>query len=69
MKKKSMSISRFASNFITNVYFRWRNLDLTTSDVLTNCDDLKVLGKGDFKTLIKWRSALREEVHRYRKRC
>jgi AdoMet-dependent rRNA methyltransferase SPB1 len=25
-------------------------------------DDLKVLGKGDFKALLKWRTALREEV-------
>ena len=62
-----MLISRFALGlgWITKNCFRWRNLDLTTSDVLTNCDDLKVLGKGDFKTLIRWRSALREEVHRH----
>jgi AdoMet-dependent rRNA methyltransferase SPB1 len=50
---------------MTEVYFRWRNLDLTTPDVIANCEDLKVLGKGDFKALIRWRSALREEVHRH----
>jgi len=37
-------------------------MDFTTSDVKANCDDLKVLGKGDFKALLKWRLALREEV-------
>jgi AdoMet-dependent rRNA methyltransferase SPB1 len=41
---------------------RWLNLDITTDDVKANCSDLKVLGKGDFKTLLKWRLALREEV-------
>jgi AdoMet-dependent rRNA methyltransferase SPB1 len=30
--------------------------------VKTNCEDLKVLGKGDFKALLKWRTALREEL-------
>lgn len=43
---------------------RWLALDCTTPDVKANCDDLKVLGKGDFKALLKWRLALREEVHR-----
>lgn len=41
---------------------RWTKLDITTSDILTSCEDLKVLGKGDFKALIKWRKSLREEV-------
>lgn len=35
--------------------------DLTTEDVKENCQDLKVLGKSDFKVLLKWRSTLREE--------
>jgi AdoMet-dependent rRNA methyltransferase SPB1 len=38
------------------------DLEITRADVKANCDDLKVLGKGDFKTLLKWRAALREEV-------
>lgn len=42
---------------------RWGRLDLTIPDVLVNCEDLKVLGKGDFRALIRWRSALREEVY------
>ena len=37
-------------------------MDITTPDVVANCEDLKVLGKGDFKALIKWRTSLREEV-------
>jgi AdoMet-dependent rRNA methyltransferase SPB1 len=40
----------------------WASLPLTSSDIKANLDDLKVLGKGDFKALLKWRSALREEV-------
>jgi AdoMet-dependent rRNA methyltransferase SPB1 len=38
-------------------------MDVTSADVKANCEDLKVLGKGDFKTLMKWRLALREEVN------
>jgi hypothetical protein len=45
-----------------DVRIRWLTLDLTTPDIKVNCDDLKVLGKGDFKQLLKWRVALREEV-------
>lgn len=41
---------------------RWAALPITTPDVKTNCEDLKVLGRGDFKALIKWRATLREEV-------
>ncbi|KAJ3782271.1 Spb1 C-terminal domain-containing protein [Lentinula aff. detonsa] len=41
---------------------QWLILDITSGDVKANCNDLKVLGKGDFKTLIKWRLALREEL-------
>ncbi|KAI8071790.1 Spb1 C-terminal domain-containing protein [Gongronella butleri] len=33
----------------------------TTEDVKLNFEDLKVLGKRDFRTLLKWRSGLREE--------
>lgn len=42
---------------------RWAALDITTPEVKANLDDLKVLGKGDFKALLKWRTALREEVY------
>lgn len=41
---------------------RWLKMAVTTPDVKANCDDLKVLGKGDFKALLKWRIILREEV-------
>ncbi|KAF8974023.1 Spb1 C-terminal domain-containing protein [Flammula alnicola] len=48
--------------FLSEEEKEWLSLDITTADVKANCDDLKVLGKGDFKTLIKWRLALREEL-------
>ena len=48
--------------FIDTAFSRWLNLDVTSDDVKANCNDLKVLGKGDFKTLLKWRLALREEA-------
>lgn len=35
---------------------------LTTDDIRANCEDLKVLGRGDFSSLIKWRKALREKL-------
>ncbi|KAG1473337.1 hypothetical protein G6F56_001006 [Rhizopus delemar] len=34
----------------------------TTEDIKINCEDLKVLGRSDFKTLLKWRSTLRDEL-------
>lgn len=40
----------------------WLDLGITTPDVKANCDDLKVLGKRDFKTLLRWRLTLREEL-------
>ncbi|KAI8994651.1 Spb1 C-terminal domain-containing protein [Pilobolus umbonatus] len=36
--------------------------DITTEDIKVNCEDLKVLGKGDFKALLKWRSTIRDEL-------
>ncbi|PFH54571.1 hypothetical protein AMATHDRAFT_130 [Amanita thiersii Skay4041] len=48
--------------FLTEEEKSWLSMDVTTADVKPNCDDLKVLGKGDFKTLIKWRLALRQEL-------
>lgn len=41
---------------------RWLKSEHTTVDVKANLDDLKLLGKGDFKTLMKWRIAIREEI-------
>ncbi|KAI7853920.1 Spb1 C-terminal domain-containing protein [Circinella umbellata] len=35
--------------------------EITTEDIKVNCEDLKVLGKRDFKELLKWRTALRDE--------
>lgn len=49
-------------SYILNITHRWLLFGITTEDVKANCEDLKVLGKGDFKGLIKWRLALREQV-------
>ena len=35
---------------------------LTDDDIKVACKDLKVLGKKDFKNLLKWRASLREEM-------
>ncbi|KAN0100709.1 Spb1 C-terminal domain containing protein [Tylopilus felleus] len=40
----------------------WLELSITTPDIKANFEDLKVLGKGDFKALLKWRIAIREEL-------
>ncbi|KAG9125010.1 AdoMet-dependent rRNA methyltransferase spb1 [Ceratobasidium sp. 392] len=48
--------------FTTDEEKGWLKLEATTSDVIANCEDLKVLGKGDFKKLLKWRTAIREEL-------
>ncbi|KAF8271448.1 Spb1 C-terminal domain-containing protein [Lactarius quietus] len=49
-------------SFSTEEEKSWALLPLTSSDVEANLNDLKVLGKGDFKVLLKWRTALREEL-------
>ncbi|THG99899.1 hypothetical protein EW026_g2532 [Hermanssonia centrifuga] len=49
-------------SFITEEEKEWLKSEVTTTDVKENCRDLKVLGKGDFKALIRWRTALREEI-------
>ncbi|KAI0051715.1 hypothetical protein FA95DRAFT_1534057 [Auriscalpium vulgare] len=54
------SVSKLA--FETEEEKEWAALDITTTDVKANLDDLKVLGKGDFKSLLKWRTSLREEI-------
>jgi AdoMet-dependent rRNA methyltransferase SPB1 len=53
----------FASPVFTCWLASWVSLPLTSEDIKANLDDLKVLGKGDFKALLKWRTALREEVN------
>ncbi|KAI8872273.1 FtsJ-domain-containing protein [Ramicandelaber brevisporus] len=35
---------------------------ITTDDIKLACEDLKVLGKKDFKQLLKWRKTLREDL-------
>ncbi|KAG9083573.1 AdoMet-dependent rRNA methyltransferase spb1, partial [Ceratobasidium sp. 370] len=49
-------------SFTTPEEKEWLKLEATTPDVTANCEDLKVLGKGDFKKLLKWRTAIREEL-------
>ena len=40
----------------------WLKLPITKNEIKACCDDLKVLGKSDFKALLKWRLAIREEL-------
>ncbi|TDL28368.1 FtsJ-domain-containing protein [Rickenella mellea] len=48
--------------FETDEEKSWLAVDATTTDIKANLADLKVLGKGDFKSLLKWRTAVREEI-------
>ncbi|ORY33813.1 putative RNA methyltransferase [Naematelia encephala] len=48
--------------FLTDEEKLWLKSRHTTPDILSNFSDLKVLGKGDFKALMKWRLALRLEL-------
>ena len=43
-------------------HHRWLKSRHTGPDIVANCQDLKVLGKGDFKALMKWRLAMRLEL-------
>lgn len=36
--------------------------EATTEEIKGSCDDLKVLGKKDFKNLLKWRMTMREDL-------
>lgn len=49
-------------DFISEEEKRWFNLKVTTEDIKANCADLKVLGRGDFQRLLKWRTAIRQDV-------
>ena len=44
------------------IFFSWLKSRHTTPDIIANFEDLKVLGKGDFKALMKWRLAIRLEI-------
>ncbi|GMK56798.1 hypothetical protein CspeluHIS016_0306380 [Cutaneotrichosporon spelunceum] len=48
--------------FSTDEEKAWLKSRHTTPDVIANCADLKVLGKRDFKELMKWRLAIRLEI-------
>ncbi|CAE6427137.1 unnamed protein product [Rhizoctonia solani] len=48
--------------FKTDEEKAWLKHEATTPEILANCEDLKVLGKGDFKRLLKWRTTIREEI-------
>jgi AdoMet-dependent rRNA methyltransferase SPB1 len=51
--------------FTTEEEKLWLKMESTKDDIKANCEDLKVLGKGDFKALMKWRTLIREEVCRF----
>ncbi|OCF45459.1 AdoMet-dependent rRNA methyltransferase SPB1 [Kwoniella heveanensis CBS 569] len=48
--------------FVSDEEKAWAKSRHTTPDVKANFEDLKVLGKGDFKALMKWRLAIRLEI-------
>lgn len=48
--------------FTTDEEKEWLKSRHTKPDIVANCEDLKVLGKGDFKALMKWRLAIRLEI-------
>lgn len=48
--------------FETDEEKEWLKSRHTTPDIIANFEDLKVLGKGDFKALMKWRLAIRLEI-------
>jgi AdoMet-dependent rRNA methyltransferase SPB1 len=52
------SLSRKANSIID----RLLKHPLTTDEIKNCCEDLKVLGKKDFKTLLKYRAAIREDL-------
>lgn len=39
-----------------------KNLDITTEEIIECCKDLRVLGKKDFRGLLKWRTLAREKL-------
>jgi len=49
-------------DFVTDEEKEWYAKEITTADIKANCQDLKVLGKSEFKALLKWRASIREEV-------
>jgi AdoMet-dependent rRNA methyltransferase SPB1 len=49
-------------DFTTEEEKQWLKSRHTTDEIKESFSDLKVLGKGDFKALMKWRLAIRLEV-------
>ncbi|ORY86214.1 Spb1 C-terminal domain-domain-containing protein [Protomyces lactucae-debilis] len=41
----------------------YKKLDITTKEIMACCKDLQVLGKKDFRGLLKWRLAVRERMN------
>lgn len=49
-------------DFATSEEKSLRKLDVTTEGIKESMKDLKILGKSEFKKLLKWRTAVREEL-------
>lgn len=41
---------------------KFKKMDITTTEIRACCADLQVLGKKDFRSLLRWRTAVREAI-------
>lgn len=41
---------------------KFKNMEITTPEIKACCADLQVLGKKDFRALLKWRTAIRDSI-------
>lgn len=57
-----MSFEFTAPEIKADVLIRLYKNHLTTPDIKASVEDLRVLGKKDFKNLLKYRIAVREDV-------
>lgn len=58
----AMGVSELSSKRIAGLL---ENMEITSSEVLSCCEDLKVLARREFKLLLKWRSKAREELRKH----
>ncbi|KAG5439401.1 hypothetical protein PCANB_001975 [Pneumocystis canis] len=47
----------------SEIHKKIKNLEFTTKEIIICCEDLRVLGKKDFRNLLKWRNLVREKLN------